>query len=421
MSEHRLLIATDVPYWNRSTGAEQRIAALVDFLVNKSIVVNTFFIGNLPESDRQRIREQELEVIQGSSDQPPSDRHKKIGWHLQATLFRFRQLIKQHRAADKSEPLKLADYHWPWAIDQFADCVHKFGPDSILIEYATLAYLLSGLTQEVRQRVKCLVDSHDVLHLRDQQFREHGYSHWLSISREEEAEVLQLFDVILAIQNSEAEVFRKLAPDSKTIVVGHSLERQAQDICLREPGPSFVIGYIGSRNHSNLSAIAEFVKAARSELLFEDAAPIELRVAGDICPWLAKELGQQLPAMPNVKLLGRIEDLNEFYSMIDVAINPVTFGTGLKIKNCEALSYGCPLITTPAGRQGLPAELGRSVFVVESPREMVDKIRKLAHTPQETTQLRRQLSNDAKVLFSDHSAYSELYRTLISSNPNQIP
>jgi glycosyltransferase involved in cell wall biosynthesis len=420
VSEHRLLIATDVPFWNRSTGAEQRIAALADFLAKKSVAVCIFFVGELEEPDRQRIAAQGLDVVAGSSHQPPSDPYKKIRWHLQATLFRCRQLIGKSGSPDRSEPLTLDDYRWPWAVDQFAELVNEFRPHSILIEYATLAYLLAGLGPAVRQNIVCLIDTHDVLHARDQQFRDRGYPHWLSISREEEAEALALFDVIVAIQPSEAEVFRNLAPNSKTIVAGHSLEHQAIEICPRKPDQAFVVGYLGSRNFSNLFAINKFVESAIERGLFEDPCPIELHVAGDICLWLNEETGTRFQSTSRIRLLGRVENLNEYYSSLDVVINPVEFGTGLKIKNCEALSYGCRLITTPAGQEGLPAGLERFVFIVETQQEMVAKIRELAHNRDHSGNLRRELLAAAKVLFSDDSAYSELYDVLSSSNPTQI-
>ena len=420
LSEHKLLIATDVPFWNRSTGAEQRIAALVEFLGRKSISVRIFFVAKMEECDRKRIESQELDVVQGSSDQPPSGQFKKARWHFQATLFRGSQWIKQLGPPDKPGPLTLEDYRWPWAVDQFSDCVNAFQPNSILIEYVSLAYLLSGLKPVARSKVLCLVDTHDVLHIRNQQFHDRGYAHWLSITRDEEAGALQLFDVILAIEQSEADVFRELAPAAKTILVGHSLEQQSREICPRKPGPAFVVGYIGSRNHSNLFAITSFINAAMTGPLFADSSPVEFHVAGDICQWCAEELGELLPALPNVRLVGRVENLSEFYSSIDVAINPVEFGTGLKIKSCEALAYGCLLLTTPAGKQGLPGGLQRFVVIVESQQEMVDKIRELAHNRDELRRLRSQVYEQAKVLLSDDSAYSDLYETLISSKPNQI-
>ena len=420
MSAHRLLIATDVPFWNRSTGAEQRIAALVDFFLKKSIAVRTFYVLRLNKTDRQRIESQNLDVVQGSSDQPPNESYKKVIWYAKATLFRSKQFLQQLYPAAQTGPLTLEDYRWPWAVDQFAECVNEFKPDSILIEYVKMSYLLSGLEPAMREHVLCLVDTHDVLHIREQQFRERGYPHWLTISREEEAEALQLFDVILAIQQAEAEVFRKLSPDSKTIVVGHSLEQQAKIVRPHNTKKKFVVGYIGSRNSSNLFAIASFVKAAGNGSLFQEVRPVELHVGGSICQWLAEELGDQLNSLPNVKLLGHIENLSGFYSSLDIAINPVEFGTGLKIKNCEALAYGCPLITTTAGKQGMPDGLDRFVFVVENQEQMVDKLREMANDHEVLGRLRSQVADSARDVFSDDSAYSELFETLISSNPNQI-
>ena len=53
--------------------------------------------------------------------------------------------------------------------------------------------------------------------------------------------------------------------------------------------------------------------------------------------------------------IGPVETIDVFWPNIDIAINPIRFGSGLKIKNVEALAYGLPLLTTPIGAEGLEA------------------------------------------------------------------
>jgi glycosyltransferase involved in cell wall biosynthesis len=56
-----------------------------------------------------------------------------------------------------------------------------------------------------------------------------------------------------------------------------------------------------------------------------------------------------------VDLLGEIADITAAYAQAQVVLNPLRFGTGLKIKSVEALSYGRPLVTTSVGAEGLGA------------------------------------------------------------------
>ena len=52
-------------------------------------------------------------------------------------------------------------------------------------------------------------------------------------------------------------------------------------------------------------------------------------------------------------IIGHVEDLDDFYRQIDIAINPMVGGTGLKIKSLEALSYGKALLATKDAMVGI--------------------------------------------------------------------
>ena len=52
--------------------------------------------------------------------------------------------------------------------------------------------------------------------------------------------------------------------------------------------------------------------------------------------------------------MGRIDRIEDFYSAVDVAINPMIAGTGLKIKTVEAMNFGVPIVSTISGSEGLP-------------------------------------------------------------------
>ena len=55
---------------------------------------------------------------------------------------------------------------------------------------------------------------------------------------------------------------------------------------------------------------------------------------------------------PQVRALGFVEDLRICFSAADVAVNPVSFGSGTNIKLAEYLAAGLPTISTPIGLRG---------------------------------------------------------------------
>ena len=120
--------------------------------------------------------------------------------------------------------------------------------------------------------------------------------------------------------------------------------------------------YVGTNNASNVQALTHFI-AQSLPLLRAHMPTLELHVAGKVCLALEEHAG--------VVKHGVVDDLAPLYANAGIVINPVLFGTGLKIKNVEALSLGCPLVTTPIGAEGLEEGLkeegDNNAFVIAEP------------------------------------------------------
>ena len=259
------------------------MASLVRFLVSESFEVRTFYLGQcvteqFTQRDRELIASSNFDVEQRGSDQPPRQLIKKLGWYADATKNQLQKWSNRRNvesdprdeAVEPKEPPSLEDYRWPWAISAFRESVEAFRPDSIIVQYIKLAYLLEALSVQQRKEIQCIVDTHDVLHLRAKQFRERGFQHWIELSREQEATSLAMFDTILAIQPEEAELFREMAPENRTIVCGHAVESlsapQPQTPSMQDD--MLTIGYLGSANASNAHAIESFLGIIGNRTIF---------------------------------------------------------------------------------------------------------------------------------------------------------
>lgn len=71
----------------------------------------------------------------------------------------------------------------------------------------------------------------------------------------------------------------------------------------------------------------------------------------------------------NVILLGRIsdEEKQELYRLADVALNPMTSGSGTNIKMLDYMAAGLPVISTPVGARGLDLENYENAIICEIP------------------------------------------------------
>jgi glycosyltransferase involved in cell wall biosynthesis len=217
----------------------------------------------------------------------------------------------------------------------------------VLVAYAYHSAFLDAFTASCRK----ILDAHDTLSGRHEMIESAGVGKfWFSCSEEEERLGLGRADVVLAIQDEEAEFFRKLLRgETEVQVVGHFVEPRKVP---ENPGAEQHIGYIGADNPLNLQGLQWFIREVWPTVLHEFPAA-RFVVAGSIC--------DKLKPGPGLELLGKVRDAAQAHADFLLSINPMPSGTGLKIKTVEAMACGRPVVASPAGCAGLRAYLGQGL------------------------------------------------------------
>ncbi|EEX2836893.1 glycosyltransferase family 4 protein [Escherichia albertii] len=101
----------------------------------------------------------------------------------------------------------------------------------------------------------------------------------------------------------------------------------------------FKVGFMGTAFFANIKA-AEFISKKISPIFLNDKQ-IEFVIAGNGFDKYSKLLNRK-----NVKTLGYIESIEEFYNEVDVIISPVLSGAGMKVKIAEAIKYNKKVIAS---------------------------------------------------------------------------
>ena len=106
-------------------------------------------------------------------------------------------------------------------------------------------------------------------------------------------------------------------------------------------------------------------------------------------PWVRLRVtGQDPPpellryASPNLVFEGHVGDLAKFYDEARVAIVPVRFGAGVKLKTIEALQYGVPTVTTAVGAEGIDIHQTGALAITDDPAEFALNVAILLDDPQ---------------------------------------
>jgi glycosyltransferase involved in cell wall biosynthesis len=233
--------------------------------------------------------------------------------------------------------------------------------NAIWVEYVYLSKILDQFDNTVTK----IIDTHDIFSDRKEVLIKGGITpQWFYTTRESERIGLSRAHFVIAIKESEAEFFRGLGL-TKVITIGHLFPVQQSGAVFHKDK---TLLYIASHNPINIKSWEYFMEMML-DLIKERIPDVSINVAGKIC--------KNIPDSKFYKKLGVVDDLCSLYQSTMIAINPVTFGTGLKIKTVEPLAFGSPVVTTPAGIAGIEDAKDRGVLVGRTPEEFVGHIESL--------------------------------------------
>ncbi len=397
-----ILFITDRRFWHRSIGSEQRIAALIVHLARLRERVTCVYVGRVTGSERVLLSKflsstTGLEVVSRPS-------HSTTLWRgIRNRLRRLARLEQNPQTPAIAADPMLGRGDSPGRRAFVQSVIRERSPRIVIVEFLRLSYCVFPRddSKTTDRPPRYWIDTHDVLHRRAERYRAAGATVARDISASDEVRALESYDAILAIQKSEAALFDDLLPKKTVIVVPHGI---ALPILPNRPviGPGPLrIGFLGGRDESNRDALDWFVAEIWPKIRSRFGIQVELAVAGQVChAWHPRHEG--------VVLLGPIESIDLFWPKIDIAINPIRFGSGLKIKNVEALAYGRPLITTSIGAEGLESASPRGLRIADSKIEWTRALVEWISEPDTAASVARAGRAHAEAHLTEEAAFHDL-------------
>lgn len=193
-----------------------------------------------------------------------------------------------------------------------------------------------------------VVEILDVMHLRETQFNKFGFDAPYKIGKADEIKSLQRYDSVLSLNINEVEYLK-----ANGITTARYLPPNLDFNNKFASTKIGTFGLIASMAKPNLDGFNCLNFALRHSDKFTLAGPISTYDE------VISKLG------PLSRKLGIVESPSSFYSEIEVALSPVRFGGGLKIKVFEALSFGKPVLATQHSIDGFPKGIKDVVSVID--------------------------------------------------------
>jgi glycosyltransferase involved in cell wall biosynthesis len=285
------------------------------------------------------------------------------------------------------------------AVDQ---AIRRFSPEIVFAEYIWMAPCLDRVGPEALK----FIDTLDLMHVRRHLYAAEGSGAWVDCSDAEEAQLLRKADVVIAIQRHEKAGFEGLVPERSVICIPHSVPVRAQG---KSVPPENTVMFVGSMNQGNVAGLGAFLSHGWP-LVVEACPRAQFRVYGSI--------GRRIPRdVARVRALGYVRFLRRAYQRSTVVINPVTLGTGLKIKTVEALAHGKAVVTTACGAEGLEEAAGEAFLVADSTPQLAGEVVRVLSDPALRRKLERNATAFARERFAPETVFREFLDLLQARRP----
>jgi O-antigen biosynthesis protein len=172
-------------------------------------------------------------------------------------------------------------------------------------------------------------------------------------------------DRAVCISEAEARFARSLANAPPVDVISARLmdPRPTSNSFAARSDIVFVAGWLAGVTSPNADGLTWFVQKVLP--LIRARIPwVRLRVTGQDPPSSLLEF-----ASPNLTFEGYVGDLAALYRESRVAVVPIRFGAGVKLKTIEALQFGIPTVSTTVGAEGIETFETGALTVTDDPAE----------------------------------------------------
>jgi succinoglycan biosynthesis protein ExoO len=239
--------------------------------------------------------------------------------------------------------------------------LRKRQADMVLANYFNAAAVFDRAPEGVPK----VILVHDVMALRQQSYLAAGLQFTMRASMvAEESAAFRTADLCLTIKEEEEAYIRSVAPQTRVATIPFACAAPVVDTGNPRSPTAVFVGSAAPPNIDGLgwllSEVWPQVRAARPDA--------RLRVVGKVAdawdgPW-----------PDGAEKVGFVDDLAAEYARAALALTPLRYGSGVKIKLIEGLAHGLPGVATTVGAEGVAKAPGAVLRVADGARDFAAAI-----------------------------------------------
>lgn len=136
--------------------------------------------------------------------------------------------------------------------------------------------------------------------------------------------------------------------EKEIYVIGNKVEIP-DDVLISKHESDGILVFVGKMNYEpNVVAVTWFAERVLPKLLVTYPNLRFLIVGAH-----PEKRVQRLSDKPNIQVTGFVESIEPYFQRATIVVAPMLTGAGIQNKIIQAMSYGCCVVTTPIGAEGL--------------------------------------------------------------------
>lgn len=176
----------------------------------------------------------------------------------------------------------------------------------------------------------------------------------IKLIKKREIEIAKKFDASFLVSRKESQYLHT--------IIGKEVYTNTQAIKSREN----VYQYSSENNFIFIGNMATAQNFSSLKMIMEEILPLfEFEYKLFIVGKYDKKIENLVKENKNIELLGFVDNLEDILKKTKLALMPISFGTGIKTKILDCMSYGVPVLTNSIGNEGLSTTNFEDIILFE--------------------------------------------------------